>query len=1165
MSSKILSDRQVDDPIQQSAAFRYDKLDRAYVDEQIRGTQQHVVDNLISGLTATWFTVSADSGAVEVGDVVCVGGSTPIQYFVTKALAAALANAGRPLGICLTSAAPGADVRVAMAGVIPPTITGLVPSDNRAIRVSSAGRCETVAAFSTGDYPLGYIDNVAYLSLAASTTTGEGGPLTGDAGGHLALTYPNPALANGRSTKADLRALTHRAHRSEIHIAENNRAYRLDTTVGANVADNGYDCIKPTDVLLASNGRWVGLGETEVPTIAALRTLTSGYSAKVHVRAFSTEGDGGGGHFVKKTGTATDNGGTVIVPTGITTFYYLRQYAGDIDDRWFGGTTDLAADSAPAINAAIQAASQNASSTGFAFAGQSVVVNGRRRCSSPIHLEAGVTLQGVAGAHQYGASALYFDEGIEGFIVEDHTGPHAMSAQGAVVRDLQILQNNSINNPYVNGLYPLTRNTGLRAKTKVHLENLHVAGWSGDGVNIGDGANVNCWSMSGFITVDRCFGAGMIISGGEASAGNMGAMLNIYACGNIGLYASSFLGNGYPGTIHTQGNGYKEIDGLWIHGDLDQAAFIWSSGKVVNQGEIILPPPADKNGVVYIARNAGTLAVAGAFPAWSTTVGNTFTSGTVTVEVWAVEGMGIYSPGGGVKSNSWGYIYCELDQNPSELHGDTMLGGIQDLEITLNSDVRNGFVRNRSIPTPVSTRGETDSTDSNGWAFYLKLDWGGQPSHPLTAYRYSADPVYGLTTDGGAPGYFADQGFVGMDWNPLIKRWSHGYGVSWVGYTQPGGRSMPSPGAMCFTSLWTGPVGKERRIAALPSTSLFQPDFTQATAQSLALGAYQEGDFILNTCGTLETPTQRYPFGWRPKRFGGGTPQGWLANTWQAGYYRRPGECIVAGTNIWRALNEGSSGAPGTEPAWGTPTSYTTKVDNQITWEFVGSATETFEPVITQAPTMLSKSVAAGGTITLTEDEAAHERIKFTGSPGGALSVVVPAGAGTGWSRDFWNASTQTVTVKGSGGDTGVAVTSGSTLSIFSDGTNCRTASGTAGPPGSSGITTFSFQSQAIEAHTSVGYGGSFDIDLVGPFNQVKVVSDGVDDWALNMQNAGATQGDRVEFIRTDVADAAFDIKNQAGTVLYSMSPAGTRSPSVAVVIFDGSVWILGPVTPGLS
>lgn len=45
--SKITTDFEVDPPLEQDAAFRFDRLDRAFLDNQIRGDQQHIVDGLI--------------------------------------------------------------------------------------------------------------------------------------------------------------------------------------------------------------------------------------------------------------------------------------------------------------------------------------------------------------------------------------------------------------------------------------------------------------------------------------------------------------------------------------------------------------------------------------------------------------------------------------------------------------------------------------------------------------------------------------------------------------------------------------------------------------------------------------------------------------------------------------------------------------------------------------------------------------------------------------------------------------------------------------------------------------------------------------------------------------------------------------------------------------
>jgi len=62
----------------------------------------------------------------------------------------------------------------------------------------------------------------------------------------------------------------------------------------------------------------------------------------VYVTGYHTAGDGAfGSHFFKRVDSAgTDNTGTIIVPNGVTTYYYALQYEGVVNVKWFGAVGD---------------------------------------------------------------------------------------------------------------------------------------------------------------------------------------------------------------------------------------------------------------------------------------------------------------------------------------------------------------------------------------------------------------------------------------------------------------------------------------------------------------------------------------------------------------------------------------------------------------------------------------------------------------------------------------------------------------------------------------------------------------------------------------------------------------------------------------------------------
>ena len=83
-----------------------------------------------------------------------------------------------------------------------------------------------------------------------------------------------------------------------------------------------------------------------VVNYAALRALTTSTAyAVISVEGAVSAGDGGGGNFYyvygASSGTYSDNGGTIIVPTGGDgSAAYLRIFSGNVNVRWFGAKGD---------------------------------------------------------------------------------------------------------------------------------------------------------------------------------------------------------------------------------------------------------------------------------------------------------------------------------------------------------------------------------------------------------------------------------------------------------------------------------------------------------------------------------------------------------------------------------------------------------------------------------------------------------------------------------------------------------------------------------------------------------------------------------------------------------------------------------------------------------
>lgn len=120
----------------------------------------------------------------------------------------------------------------------------------------------------------------------------------------------------------------------------------------------------PTDTDPPTNPIWTvddvngaGGGSAQASNIAGLKAIVGTSGASALVQGYYTAGDGGGGlYFWNATSTATDNGGTIIQATGVSTGrWILESWGARISVRQFGAKGDNATDDSAAFQAFVNA------------------------------------------------------------------------------------------------------------------------------------------------------------------------------------------------------------------------------------------------------------------------------------------------------------------------------------------------------------------------------------------------------------------------------------------------------------------------------------------------------------------------------------------------------------------------------------------------------------------------------------------------------------------------------------------------------------------------------------------------------------------------------------------------------------------------------------------
>lgn len=119
---------------------------------------------------ATTIYLDDESADIIKGDLVCRVSQSGTVAIVTKATAGALASYGFVWGIAVAGAEAGELARIKTSGRAHFSVTDL--AEDGLVRVSSAARCEIVAAYVTGDYPVGVADSNGSVDLDPQIVTG---------------------------------------------------------------------------------------------------------------------------------------------------------------------------------------------------------------------------------------------------------------------------------------------------------------------------------------------------------------------------------------------------------------------------------------------------------------------------------------------------------------------------------------------------------------------------------------------------------------------------------------------------------------------------------------------------------------------------------------------------------------------------------------------------------------------------------------------------------------------------------------------------------------------------------------------------------------------------------------------------------------------------------
>lgn len=270
----------------------------------------------------------------------------------------------------------------------------------------------------------------------------------------------------------------------------------------------------------------------QVASYAALKTVIPERSGqRILLASYYANESTGGGEFVARAGTATDDGGTICVPTGSSTWYWQRVGVVDFDVTWFGAIGDSNTANTETNTTAIQSAINAAANAGLA----SVTFpqsSGFYACGT-IYVKPGVSLvssgrtRGLLGATVYlraGANAVINQE-FKGlwfkqshFNLWDPDSPNTMISN--VTFDTVLIDGTNLAGAgKISGDGILIKNTTF----DVHLHKTYIWNYLGNGYGIiVDNANTSYLATGVFSTVSQSkifnCGYGIYVKGAPADS-----------------------------------------------------------------------------------------------------------------------------------------------------------------------------------------------------------------------------------------------------------------------------------------------------------------------------------------------------------------------------------------------------------------------------------------------------------------------------------------------------------------------------------------------------------------------------------------------------------------------------------------------------------------------